>query len=145
KFPQGHRLAGQRCPNRCGFPYPTFEAALFSLFQPNMIPVLAEIIPQRHRDELVARRLSECETKIAEHEQVIKRLVRLASMADDDEIADAYDAEARTVQAVLKRLRIEHDRLQQQANSHTARYEEQIAAILPKLTGTRSEERRVGK
>jgi AICAR transformylase/IMP cyclohydrolase PurH len=98
-----------------------------------MLPVLAEMIPQRQTDELLARRLVDCETKIAEYEQEIRRLVRLAAKAED-EMADAYDAEARTVQRELKRLRTENDRLQQQATSHTARYEEQIASILAKLT-----------
>jgi Recombinase len=132
-FPDGHKLAGQKCPNIHGFAYGDFEAALFSLFRPAMIPVLAEMIPQKHRDDLVARRLDDCEAKVAEHEQGIKRLARMVAKAEDDETADAYDSEIKLIRIDLNRLRVERDRLRQQSISHVEKHEEQIAAVIAKL------------
>jgi hypothetical protein len=134
-FLEGHRLAGKRCPNRHGFPYGNFEAALFGLFSPEMIPVLAGMIPQKHRDDLVARRLADCEAKIAGHEQGIERFTRLIRKTDNDETADRYDAEIRLIRADLSRLRVERDR-RQQAASHGEKHEEQIAAVIAKLHDT---------
>jgi hypothetical protein len=107
---------------------------LFSLFSPAMIPVLAEMIPARHRDDLVARRIADCEDRIAEAETSIKRLVRLAAKADDDETADAYDGEIKLIRADLNKVRLEHDRLRQQAAQRGENQEEQIAAVIAKLT-----------
>jgi hypothetical protein len=132
-LPEGHPLAGQKCTNGIGFPYATFEAALFGLFSPAMIPVLAEMTPQKHRDDLVGWRLSDTEAKIGEHEQGIKRLARLVAKADDDEIADAYDAEIKRTRVELDRLRGERDRLHQQATTHGDNHEQQIAAAVAKL------------
>src|SRR6202049_197519 len=135
-LPEGNKLAGQRCPNWQGFPYGDFEVALFGLFSPAMIPVLAEMIPQNHRDDLVTRRLSDCEAKIAEHEKGIKRLARQVAKADDDETADSYDAEIKLIRVDLNRLRVERDQLRQQASSHGEKHEEQIAAVIDKLHDT---------
>ena len=135
-FPEGHRLAGQKCPNRKGMSYSEFEAALFSLFRPAMIPVLGEMIPQKHRDDLLTRRRSDCEAKIDESEQGIRRLVRQVAKAESDEIADAYDVEIKALEADLSRLRTERDRLQQQARSHDEEHEKQIAAVIARLTDT---------
>jgi hypothetical protein len=135
-FSDGHPLAGQRCPNRHGFPYGDFETALFSLFSPAMIPVLAEMIPQKHRDDVTARRLGDCEAMIDKHEQAIERFTRLIRKADDDETAERYDAEIKLIRADLNRLRVEHDRLRQQAASHGEKQEEQIAAVIAKLHDT---------
>jgi hypothetical protein len=110
-----------------------FEAALFGLFSPAMIPVLAEMIPQKHRDDLAARRLLDTEAKIGEQEQAIKRLARLIAKANDDEIANAYDAEVRRIRVELDRLRGERDRLRQQATTHGENQEQQIAAAVAKL------------
>jgi hypothetical protein len=122
--------------------YPEFEAALFSLFSPAMIPVLAEMIPQKHRDDLVARRLADCEAKIVEHEQGIDRFTRLIRRADDDETADRYDAEIKLIRVDLNRLRVEHDRLRQQATLQVEKHEEQIAAVIAKLHDTSNEQAR---
>jgi hypothetical protein len=132
-LPEGHPLAGEKCSNRIGFPYAAFETMLFGLFSPAMIPVLAEMIPQRRRNDIVARRLSEVEAKIGKHEQAIKRLARLVTTAGDDEIADAYDAEAKRVRGELTGLRGERDRLHQQAITAAENQEERIAAALAKL------------
>ena len=135
-FWEGHRLAGQRCPNRRGFPYSVFEAALFSLFSPAMIPVLAEMLPQRHRDDLVTRRLADIDATIAEDEQGIKRLARLVAKADDDETADAYDAEIKLIRADLNRLRVERDRIYQQGTAHDENHEQQMAVVIANLNTT---------
>jgi hypothetical protein len=135
-LPEGHPLAGQKCPNSIGFPYATFEAALFGLFSPTMIPVLAEMIPQKHRDDLVARRLSDTEANIGEHQQAIKRLARLIAGAEDDEIADVYDAEVKRIRVEVNQLRDERDRLRQQATTHAENHEQQIVAVLSKLQDT---------
>jgi hypothetical protein len=135
-FPEGHRLAGQRCSNRRGFRYPLFEAALFSLFSPAMIPALAEMMPQTQRDDLVARRIADTDAKIAEAEQEKKRLVRLARKAETDEAADAYDDEMKLIVADLNRLRIERDRLREQTAMHGKDHERQITAALAKLRDT---------
>jgi hypothetical protein len=132
-LPEGHRLAGKKCPNGIGFPYADFEMMLFGLFSPGMIPVLAEMIPQKRRDELLNRRLSDVEVQMGEHEQAIQRFVRLIRSAGDDEIADAYDAEVKRVRADLNRLRGERDRLHQQAMTYGENQEQQIAAALAKL------------
>ena len=132
-FPESHKLAGQRCPNRHGFQYPVFETALFGLFSPAMIPVLAEMIPQKHRDDLLARRLSDCEAKIGEAEQGIKRLVKSIAKTDDDETTDACEDEIKSIRADLNKLRIERDRLHQQATKHGENHEDQIAAVIAKL------------
>jgi hypothetical protein len=126
-------LAGRRCENQTGFPYARFEALLFELFGAAMIPVLAEMIPQNRRDDLVTRRLSDCEAKIAEHEKSIKRLARQVAKADDDETADSYDAEMKLIRLDLNRLRVERDRLRQQDASHGENHEQQIAVVIAKL------------
>ena len=132
-LPEGHPLAGQRCLNRHGFQYPAFEVALFGLFSPAMIPVLGEMTPQKHRDDLVTRRLSDTEAQIGERQQAIKRFVRLIRGAGDDEIADVYDGEVKRIRAELNRLRGERDRLRHQATTHGENQEQQIAAALAKL------------
>jgi hypothetical protein len=141
-FPESHKLADQRCPNRHGFQYPAFETALFGLFGPAMIPVLAEMIPQHRRDDLVARRLSDCEGRIAEGEQSIKRLIKSIAKTDDDETTDAYRDEIKSIQGDLNKLRIERDRLRQQATKHGENHEDQIAAVIAKLNGSGDPEAR---
>jgi hypothetical protein len=133
-LPEGHPLAGQRCPNRQGFQYPTFESALFGLFSPAMLPVLSQMIPQKHPDDLVTRRLSDCEAEIAKAEQSIKRLVRLASKADDDETADDYDSEIKLIRADLNKLRVGREHLRQKEISRSQKYEQQIVAVIASLT-----------
>jgi hypothetical protein len=135
-FPEGHKLAGQRCPNRRGFKYQLFEAALFSLFSPAMIPVLAEMMPQRQRDDLVARRIADTDAKITEAEQEKKRLARLARKAETDEAAAAYDDEMKLIVADLNRLRMELDRLRERTAMHGKDRDQQLAAALAKLNDT---------
>jgi recombinase len=135
-------LTGYCCENRTGFPYPALEAALFSLFSPTMIPVLADMIPQKHRDDLTARRLSDCEAKIAEGEAGMKRLARLVLKAKNDEIADMYDAEIKLLQMELCRVRGECDRLRQRIASHDENRDEQIAAVIATLNSSMHSEAR---
>jgi hypothetical protein len=132
-FAEGHPLAGQRCPNRRGFGYPVFETTLFSLFSPAMIPVLADLIPQKSRDDLLSRRLGDVDGKIAQGQQGIARLARLIGKADDDETAESYDAEVKLIRADLNRLRVERDRLRLQASAHDQNREQKIAEAIAKL------------
>jgi hypothetical protein len=124
---------GQKCPNGRGFPYPTFETALFGLFSPSMIPVLAQLMPQRQRNEVLARRISECEAKIGEADKRMTRFVALIANADDDEIAMQYDAQLKRIKAGRDKVRVELDDLRQQQSAGDDNHEEQIAAILATL------------
>lgn len=132
-FPEGHKLAGRKCPNKHGFQYPRFEELLFGLFSPAMIPVLPDLIPQRHRDDLVERRIADTDATIAEAEQAIQRFTRLIRKAQSDEIADTYDAEIRMIRAELGNLNVERDRLHEQRARHGEKHHELIAGVIARL------------
>jgi hypothetical protein len=132
-FPEGHKFAGTKCPNKHGFQYPRFEELLFSLFSPAMIPVIQDLLPQNLQNEIAARRLAECELQIGEHEHQIRNLVRMVAKATSDLVAQTYHAEIEATQAALDRLQVESDRLRRQARAHEANEQEQIAAAIASL------------
>jgi hypothetical protein len=135
-FPEGHKFAGTKCPNKRGFQYPRFEELLFSLFSPAMIPVIADLLPRCQQNEIAARRLAECELKIGQHGQQIRNLVRMVAKAATGLVADAYHAEIEATQAVLDRLEVERDRLRREATAHEQNQSEQIAAVIAGLQDT---------
>jgi hypothetical protein len=134
-FPEGHKFAGKRCPNKHGFQYPRFEQLLYSLFSPAMIPVIQDMVPQNQRNEIAARRLAECELQIREHAQQIRNLVRVVAKAESNLVADAYHAEIEATQAASNRLQVERDRLCREATAHEQNQQEQIAAAIASLQG----------
>jgi hypothetical protein len=132
-FPEGHPLAGQRCPNRRGFSYSRFEELLLALFSPAMIPVLADMMPKRHRDDLVERRIADADAKIAEAERAIQRFTRLIRKAPSDDIVDDYDAEVRKIRAELGTMSVERDRLNEQRTRQGENRPELIAEVMAQL------------
>jgi len=54
-FPEGHKLAGQRCQNLRGFRYPRFEALFLALFDQQMRPLLAALSPRAEQDNQPSR------------------------------------------------------------------------------------------
>ena len=77
-FPEGHKLAGQRCQNLRGFRYPRFEALLLALFDQQMRPLLAALSPRAEQDNQPSRaKLADIEIQIerkclAQHEREIE-------------------------------------------------------------------------
>jgi hypothetical protein len=132
-FPEGHKFAGTKCPNKHGFQYPRFEELLFSLFSPTMIPVIEDLLPHNQHNEIAVRRLTDCELKIGQHEQQIRNLIKMVAKATAGLVADAYHAEIEATHASLDRLRVESDRLRIQATAHEQNEQEQIAAAIAGL------------
>jgi hypothetical protein len=110
-FPQEHRLAGQRCPNKYGVQYPRFEALPLGLFDTEMRPLLAALTPQLDRDNQPDRkRLDEIEAQIerrrrAHHE----REVELDDLNGDERRESR--ARMRELLAEIVALEVERDRL----------------------------------
>ncbi|HZT86983.1 MAG TPA: recombinase family protein [Stellaceae bacterium] len=132
-FPEGHKFAGMKCPNKHGFQYPRFEELLFSLFSPAMIPVIEDLLPQSQQNEIATRRLAECELQIGQHQQQIRNLVKMVARAATALVADAYHAEIEATQAALDRLQVECGRLRREATAHEEDQQAQIAAAIADL------------
>jgi hypothetical protein len=145
-FPDGHKLAGQKCPNGKGFPYALFESLLFQLFDPCMEPVLAALTPQMHRDDLLQKRLADTEAGIAQAQQGMDRLYAIIRKpGTSDSLIERTDRDIRQVDADLTRLKQERDRLQQRVRageaSNPALMAERVRAARAKLATNDPKER----
>ena len=102
------------CENRTGFPYPRFEELLFRLFEECMEPVLVRLMPAVQRNDLLAKRLADIETKIAQSEEVIDRLYQTFMRPDAPaSLIERTEAEIRKVNAKSTLLRREQEKLDQ--------------------------------
>ena len=137
-FPKDHKLAGQKCPNTKGFPYPLFESSLFQLFDPCMEPVLAALTPDAYRDDLLQRRLADTEASIHQSERALDRLYSLIKKPDtSDSLIERTDRDIREVDVDLTRLKQERERLQERVKageaSNPAVMAERVRAARAKL------------
>jgi hypothetical protein len=145
-FPEGHKLAGQRCPNGKGFQYAVFEFLLFQLFDPCMEPVLAAMTPQMHRDDLLQRRLADTETGIQQSARALDRLYAIIKRPDtSDSLIERTDRDIRQVDVELTRLKQERERLQQRVKageaSNPVLMAERVRAARAKLASSDPKER----
>jgi len=145
-FPEGHRLAGEKCTNGKGFPYALFEGLLFSLFDPCMESVLAALTPDVHRDDLLQRRLADAEAGIQDAERALDRLYSIIKKPDtSDSLIERTDRDIRQVDAELNRLKQERERLQERVKAgeacNPAVMAERVRAARAKLSSSDSNER----
>jgi hypothetical protein len=145
-FSEGHKLAGQKCPNGKGFPYALFEALLFRLFEPCMESVLAALTPDVHRDDLLQRRLADAEADIQDAERALDRLYSIIKKPDtSDSLIERTDRDIRQVDAELNRLKQERERLQERVKAgeacNPAVMAERVRAARAKLSSSDSNER----
>jgi hypothetical protein len=134
---------GSRCQNIHGYRYPAFESVLFDqLLSAKLIPVLREMLPHSHRDDLLERRIVDLEAKIADCNEQIERLVHRAGKTDDDQIAAQYESEAKMIRVSRDRLIIERERLLAQRVSQSERIEDKIAEVMALLRETTNMEAR---
>jgi hypothetical protein len=145
-FPEGHKLAGQKCPNGKGFQYAVFEFLLFQLFDPCMEPVLAAMTPQMHRDDLLQRRLADTETGIQQSARALDRLYAIIKRPDtSDSLIERTDRDIRQVDVELTRLKQERERLQQRVKageaSNPVLMAERVRAARAKLASSDPKER----
>jgi len=146
-FPEGHPLVGQRCPNKGGFPYPCFEKLLFQLFEPCMEPLLASLIPEARRDDLLQKRLANTETKIGQNEQAWDRLYEIIMKPDTTvTLIERTEVKMRQVDAETTRLKQDRDRLQEAVkaaeDADPAEFAERVRAAKAKLDNTSDIEER---
>jgi hypothetical protein len=128
---------GSKCQNVHGYRYAAFESVLFDqLLSPKLIPVLRDMLPHSHGDDLLDRRIADVEAKIDDANQQIERLVRRAIKTEDDDIAAQYESEAKTIRVGRDKVLSERDRLYAQRISQSERIEGKIAEIIALLRET---------
>jgi hypothetical protein len=110
-FPQEHRLAGQRCPNKYGVQYPRFEALLLALFDTEMRPLLAALTPQPDRDNQPHRkRVDDIEARIDRRRRAHHaREVELDDLSGDERRESRV--RMRELLAEITALEVERDRV----------------------------------
>jgi hypothetical protein len=117
-FAASHKLAGQRCTNKHGFRYAVAENMLWDTFDARVVPILAELVPVKHDNDILERRLSQLNDKLAKDERGIRSLAhQLAEANEDDYLAGIYRDEIATIRASLAQSVRERDRLDEQKSA----------------------------
>jgi hypothetical protein len=143
-LPEGHPLAGEKCPNGVGFPYARFELLLFQLFDDCMKPVLAALIPQTNQGNDAARiRLAEIEPEIDREQRALDR--RQTELDDCGSEAE-YESSKRRIRQLgveIGVLKQERDKLARQVRDAASPQEiaERIRAGIAKVKSADPQQR----